>query len=110
MLRIRIPSFQSEVELDGQPVRVKVLYNFLPGTPGRTSGPPEDCYPSEPDETEIEGVYALSEPKTDLSARLTPTEMSRLLDEARAIGEERAQAQREDAAEHRAAMALRDFD
>ena len=28
--------------------------SFRAGTPGKLSGPPEDCYPAEPDETEFE--------------------------------------------------------
>lgn len=27
--------------------------SFTPGSPGRYSGPPEDCYPAEPDEAEF---------------------------------------------------------
>lgn len=39
-----------------------ISFNYLPGNPGRISGPPEHCYPPEPAEVEIisvvyRGVY-----------------------------------------------------
>lgn len=35
---------------------VVVEYHYHKGTPGRTSGPPEHCYPAEPAWVEIESV------------------------------------------------------
>lgn len=32
---------------------------FYPGREGRLSGPPEDCYPSEPDEIEFEKLVCI---------------------------------------------------
>ena len=42
--------------------------NFSPGDPGRTSGPPERCYPPEPAEFEILSFHAVR-------ARLKPSEV-----------------------------------
>lgn len=33
-----------------------VSYNYYLGDPGQISGPPERCYPPEPDEIEITGI------------------------------------------------------
>lgn len=35
-----------------------VFYNYTPAQAGRYSGPPEDCYPDEPEEIEIVDVSA----------------------------------------------------
>ena len=35
---------------------LRVSYSATPGDPGRTSGPPERCYPPEPPEFEIEKI------------------------------------------------------
>lgn len=34
----------------------EVAGNFYPSTPGRYSGPPEDCFPDEPGEFEVDSV------------------------------------------------------
>lgn len=36
---------------------MEIEFTYHAGTPGRFSGPPEDCYPDEPAEVEIDGVY-----------------------------------------------------
>lgn len=51
----RIPD-QIAYEMDFGPLgeqTVMVGYHYTPATPGRTSGPPENCYPDEPDEIEL---------------------------------------------------------
>jgi hypothetical protein len=46
--------FCEDVEVYGICVRVSGTY--IPGDPGRLSGPPEKCWPPEPDEVEIERI------------------------------------------------------
>ncbi len=36
-----------------EPVMYEVTFTAFPSTPGYLSGPPEDCYPSEPAEIEV---------------------------------------------------------
>lgn len=38
---------------DDSEFEFEVSLSFRAGTPGKYSGPPEDCYPSEPDEAEF---------------------------------------------------------
>lgn len=40
----------------------RVLGYFTPGDPGRTSGPPENCYPPTDDEFEGESIECVSDP------------------------------------------------
>lgn len=64
-------SFETEVDVDGTPTPVVVEYSYHPGHSGRTYGPPEDCYPPEGAEAEIERIYAVADPtKADLSAKV----------------------------------------
>ena len=46
-------------DANGNPFTVE--YEYEPGTPGRTSGPPERCYPDEPACLMITGVYVNGE-------------------------------------------------
>jgi hypothetical protein len=46
--------YTSTVERAGHELRV--TFSASPGDPGRTSGPPERCYPPEPPEFEIERI------------------------------------------------------
>lgn len=57
-----------ELELD-------VEYTFQRGTPGRLSGPPEHCYPPEPDEIEIVKVTFRG---IDITAKLTADEIDKI--------------------------------
>lgn len=38
----------------------KLSFTYVPATPGRLSGPPEDCYPAEPAELEITSISLVS--------------------------------------------------
>ncbi|HQR20761.1 MAG TPA: hypothetical protein PKV98_07835 [Burkholderiaceae bacterium] len=46
--------YTDTIERAGHELRVS--YSASPGDPGRTSGPPERCYPPEPPEFEIEKI------------------------------------------------------
>lgn len=48
-----------ETDLFGE-VEFVMTYEYSPFRPGRYSGPPEDCYPDEPEELEIESIEHLS--------------------------------------------------
>jgi len=52
-----------------------VSFDYYPGDPGRTYGPPENCYPPEPDEIEI-----LSVKINDEEVELTEDELEKLED------------------------------
>lgn len=62
---------------------IEVSVEFTPGwfTPGRLSGPPENCYPDEGESPEIIKVTIL-EGDHDITADCTPEEIQRLEDEA----------------------------
>lgn len=49
----------SHIEHDGGSYYAEVTLRCLPGDPGRLSGPPEDCYPPEPDDAEVEDILVL---------------------------------------------------
>ena len=38
-------------------LEVTVKANYIPGSPGRFSGPPEHCYPEEPAEVELLSIH-----------------------------------------------------
>lgn len=44
--------FDRRIVISGQPVLVSGTY--WPGDPGQCSGPPEGCYPPEPDDLDLE--------------------------------------------------------
>lgn len=74
-------SFDTTVELGGDEVEVTVKYNFSHGAPGKTYGLPENCYPAEGPEVEIEVVYLIDDKsKADVLPKLTPDEVERLED------------------------------
>lgn len=54
---------------------------YYPGSPGRYSGPPEDCYPAEPDEVEIEALTVAG--TVDIIALVSDTVMKRCADAMR---------------------------
>lgn len=52
-------------EVDGEEIEYEVTAHFHPGSPGRTSGPPDKCYPAEPAEIEIISVWNCTESKDE---------------------------------------------
>lgn len=82
---------ETVVELAGAEVEVTVVYNWTPGSPGRTYGPPEDCYPPEGPEVDIEGIFLTEDKtKTDISAKLSKETMESLVEYCAEQGEEHA--------------------
>jgi hypothetical protein len=72
-------SFDTTVELGEVEVEVTVKYNFSHGAPGKTDGLPENCYPAEGPEVEIEVVYLIDDKaKTDVLPKLAPDVVERL--------------------------------
>ncbi len=61
--------YSCEIELPSKisPVKLIVTYNFFRGHEGYTSGPPEKCYPPEPDEFDITDIEFESAPVHDMS-------------------------------------------
>ena len=51
-------------------LEVTVKANYIPGSPGRFSGPPEHCYPEEPAEVELLSIHG------DDGFVLDPSELS----------------------------------
>lgn len=65
------------VEVLNVEVGVHADVDFRPGVPAKTYGPPENCWPAEPAEIEINGVTLF-----DASDRKTPLECPRWLHDA----------------------------
>lgn len=57
-------SQQLTVEYGEQTLRL--TYHYTPGDPGQTSGPPERCWPPEPEEVEIEKIELRAEPPLEM--------------------------------------------
>lgn len=82
-------SFETEVELEGNPVEVTVEYSYSPGTPGKFYGPPENCYPDEPGDCEVEVIYLTSDKaKTDIMPKLSTEQIENVFEQACNEGEE----------------------
>jgi hypothetical protein len=82
-------SFETVVELDGKEVEVTAEYSYSPGSPGKTYGPPENCYPPEGAEAEVEIVYLTDDKtKTDIMPRLSTEIIESLFEQACEEGEE----------------------
>jgi hypothetical protein len=102
-------TFEATVELGEVEVEVTVEYHYSPGSPGKTYGPPENCYPPEEAEAEVEQVYLTSdETKTDIMPQLTAAVIEMLFEQACEAGEdddadayERAMEDKADAARER---------
>ncbi len=68
----RGPSVPFYVERDGQELELELRGTMEPFVRGRTSGPPEDCYPDEGGSADIDGVFLGGKPWT---GKLTPEEL-----------------------------------
>lgn len=55
----RSPAFSIDLPLEDAHLTLRVEGTATPYDPGRTSGPPEDCYPPEGGEVEIDTVWLL---------------------------------------------------
>ena len=76
-------SFETVVELEGKEVEVTAEYTYSPGMPGKTSGPPENCYPDEPAECEVEVIYLTADKtKTDIMSKLATEQIENVFEEA----------------------------
>ena len=73
------------VERDGQEIELSIEGSYSPGTPGKTFGPPENCYPSEPAEAEIELISFDGQPWT---GELTSEENEAAVEALLAAGED----------------------
>lgn len=85
----------------------RVVANFTPGTPGKTYGPPEDCYPPEGPEVEYTEAFEVdgkSERKLDSKTffdSLTEDEDSDLQDKLILEAEEQGTDQANEAADRK---------
>lgn len=66
-----------EVRVCGIPAIARVTH-YRPGDPGRTSGPPEYCYPPEPTELEWVVLDRRGRPAPWLERKLTDAERERI--------------------------------
>lgn len=103
-------SFETTIALmkDNEEVEteVTVVYSYTPGSPGKLSGPPEDCYPPEGPEVDIEAVYRTDdETKTDLSSALDESTLDSMREQACSEAEDYDRGQYESAMEDRAEAA-----
>lgn len=57
----RSPAFSIDLPLEDAHLTLRVEGTATPYDPGRTSGPPEDCYPPEGGEVEIDTVWLVRE-------------------------------------------------
>jgi len=73
------------VERDDKEIELSIEGSFSPGTPGKLSGPPEDCYPPESAEAEIELISFEGQP---WKGELTEEEAEAAIEALLAAGEE----------------------
>jgi hypothetical protein len=57
--------YTTTIEMRGGDAEIVVEYDYYKGSPGRTYGPPELCYPSEPAHVEIIAVTCVGVTITD---------------------------------------------
>jgi len=62
--------------LDGTEEEVVCEFDYSPGDPGRTYGPPEKCYPPEPAELDITAVQNLA--GDDITDQVSVEELEKL--------------------------------
>lgn len=90
---IIIHEFTVEREVDGELVELILLAELEvePFVPGLTFGPPENCYPDEGGYAEIYTIWNIANgQKTEWTGTLTPTEKSKVEEDAYNIFAERA--------------------
>jgi hypothetical protein len=66
-----------ETQVRGIPCRAKLTY-YAARVPGRTYGPPEHCYPEEPEEIEFEILDRRGRPAPWLERKLTRDDQDRI--------------------------------
>jgi hypothetical protein len=99
---MRNDSFETTVEIGDDEVEVTVEYGYSPGTPGKTYGPPENCYPAEGPDVDVVTVYRTDDKtKTDIMPLLSPEVIERLSEGACENGEESEQDRYEEAMERK---------
>lgn len=104
--------FETAIEFEGKEVEVEVEYRYNPGMPGKTYGPPEDCYPDEPAECEVEQIFLKGDAtKTDIMPKMTTEQIESVFEQACSVGEEHYNDAYEAAMEDKAdAMRNGDYD
>lgn len=72
------------IEIMGVEFLAEVDYSYYPGSPGKVDGPPEDCYPPEPEELDINYVILVvaENQRVDATKLLENEEFTATLDEA----------------------------
>lgn len=89
------------VEIQGITCQVRVTH-YVPADPGRTYGPPERCYPSQPAVVDFDVLDEQGRPDPALEAQMDDADVRAVEQEAIAAMEEQIQADRDRAAEDRA--------
>ena len=78
---ITVPSHYDPDQSEDISVDVTVRYTATAGTPGRLSGPPEDCYPAEAPEVEITSVKS-TDHEYDYHMDLSESDQNSIMDRA----------------------------
>lgn len=73
------PTFSIDLPLEDAHLTLRVEGTATPYEPGRTSGPPESCYPPEGGEVEIDTVWLLHPSAASLGGEPFELEISPLL-------------------------------
>lgn len=80
--------FTTTLLLNFQETDVRVEFDYTPATPGKTFGPPEDCYPPEAADVELLAVLSGA---TDLTRVLSQEQLKELQERALFEGSLRAE-------------------
>jgi len=73
------------IERENEEIELEIEGYYTPGTPGRKTGPPEDCYPDDPGEVEIDTIFFQDKP---WGGTLTDKESHKALEALIASGED----------------------